>query len=214
MTPSVLIAARTVNGVISFPAESSTMTPQYEINPLDFEQSREHEGDNKLFVVFYKATQLNEQKSMEAGRPVHDEVDLVKIIIPGQRDSVVAKADYEYQSRFPKQWAQYQARAEQIGSGTPLSEVTWLSMAQVADLKATNVHTVEQLANMADSSGHAFMGFQGLKQRAQAFLEAAAGNAPLLKMQAELESRDAKIAELEAAVQQLVAAQKKVPAKV
>jgi len=189
------------------------MTPTFEHNAMDFEQSREHEGDSKLFVVFYKATELNEAKSLEAGRPVHDEVDLVKIIIPGQRDSVVAKADYGYQSRFPKQWAQYKAKADQIGSGTPLSEVTWLSLAQVADLRAMNVHTVEQLANLPDSSAHVFMGFQGLKQRAAAFLEAAAGNAPLLKLQSELESRDAKIAELEAAVAQLAAAHKKVPTK-
>src|SRR5574343_1898949 len=92
------------------------MSEVFEIDPGTFEQSREYEGDNKLFVVFYKGAKVNEQKSLEAGRPVHDDVDLIRIVVPGQRDTVVAEADYTYQQRFPKQWAQYNATAEQIGS--------------------------------------------------------------------------------------------------
>lgn len=183
------------------------MSEVFEIDPGTFEQSREYEGDNKLFVVFYKGAKVNEQKSLEAGRPVHDDVDLIRIVVPGQRDTVVAEADYTYQQRFPKQWAQYKANAEQIGSGTPLAEVTWLSPAQIADLRAMNVRSVEQLAAIPDSSSHAFMGFHGLKQRAAAYLEAAAGNAPLLKLQGELEKRDSQIAELQAQVKALLAQQ-------
>jgi len=189
------------------------MTPIFEHNAMDFEQSREHAGDDKLFVVFYRSTELNEQKSVEAGRPVHDDIELVKIIIPGQRDSVVSKATPDYQLRFPKQWAQFKANTTQLGSGTPLKEVSFVTLAQAADLAAMNVHTVEQLAGMADSQAHSFMGFQSLKQRAASYLENAAGNAPLVKMQAELESRDAKIAELEASVAALVAASKQTTAK-
>lgn len=184
------------------------MTPTYEIDPQIFEQSREHESDSKLFVVFFRGTRLNEAKSQEVGRPVHDDVDMVKIVIPGQRDTVVAIADHTYQQRFPKQWAQFKANAEQTTSGTPLSEVTWLTPAQIADLKAMNVHSVEQLAAMPDSSAHSFMGFHGLKQRAQAYLEAAKGNAPLIQMQAALEERDAQIAALQAQLNQFIAEQK------
>ena len=170
------------------------MTPTYEIDVTQFEQSREYESDSKLFVVFYRGAVVDDVASQEAGRPVHKDVDFVKIVVPGQRDNVVALADENYKARFPKQWAQYQANAEQLGSGTPLTEVTWLTPAQIMDLKAMNVRTVEQLAAIPDSQSHAFMGFYGLKQRAEAYLEAAAGNAPLIKMQAELESRDATIA--------------------
>lgn len=184
------------------------MNPTFESNVLDFDQSRTHAGDDKLFAVFYRGTRVNELKSQEAGRPVHDDVDLIKIVIPGQRDTLVAEATYEYQQRFPKQWAQFKANAAQTTSGTPLSEVTWLTPAQIADLGAMNIHSVEQLAGMPDSNAHVFMGFHGIKQRAQAYLDAAAGNAPLLKMQAELEARDERIEALEAQIQQLVAAQK------
>lgn len=170
------------------------MTPTYEIDVTQFEQSREYEQDAKLFVVFYRGAVLDELASQEAGRPVHKDVDFVKIVVPGQRDNVVAIADASYQARFPKQWAQYQSNAEQLGSGTPLTEVTWLTPAQIMDLKAMNVRTVEQLAAIPDSQSHAFMGFYGLKQRAAAYLEAAAGNAPLTRLQAELEQRDSVIA--------------------
>lgn len=183
------------------------MTEVYEIDPNTFEQSREYESDSKLFVVFYRGAKLNDQKTSEAGRPVHDDVDFIRIVVPGQRDTVVAEADYSYQQRFPKQWAQYKANAEQFGSGTPLSEVTWLTPAQIADMRAMNIRTVEQLAAVPDSNAHAVMGFHGLKQRAVAYLEAAAGNAPLIKLQSELEKRDAQIAELQSQLKQVIAAQ-------
>lgn len=184
------------------------MTPIFESNVLDFDQGREYEGDNKLFVAFYNGAVVNEAKSIEAGRPIHDDVEMVKIIVPGQRDSVVAYATPEYQRRFPKQWAQFKANKEQVGSGTPLTELTWLTVAQVADLKAVNVHTVEQLAGISDSQAHSFMGFHALKQRAEAYIDAAKGNAPLIQMQAALEERDEQIKVLQDQIAQIAAAQK------
>lgn len=178
-----------------------------EFGMMDYDGDANND-DKKLFVVFHRGFVQNEAKSAEAGRPVHDDVDMITIRVPGQRDSLVARADLGYQQRFPRQWAQFKANAEQLGSGTQLSEVPWLTPAQIADLKATNIHTVEQLAEMADSNAHVFMGAQGLKQRAKAYLDAAAGAAPALKLQAELEKRDEQIAELTAIVNRLVAEKK------
>lgn len=180
------------------------------MDPTDFGMmdSQGDDSDKKLFVVFHKGVVLNDAKSLDAGRPVHDDVDMITIRIPGQRDSVVAKADFGYQQRFPRQWAQFKANAEQDISGTQLTEVPWLTPAQIADLKAANIRTVEQLADMSDANAHVFMGFHGLKQRAQAYLDAAAGAAPALKLQAELEKRDAEIEELKTIVGRLVAEKK------
>jgi hypothetical protein len=55
---------------------------------------------------------------------------------------------------------------------------------------------VEALAELSDASAARFMGIQILKQKAKTFLEAAAGNAPLERMQGELKSRDDQIATL------------------
>ena len=189
------------------------MTPTFEIDPNVFDQNREHEGDNRLFAVFYADTEVNAEKSLEAGRPIHDNVDLIKIIVPGQKDSMVSKATFEYQQRFPKQWAQYKQNASQIGTGTPLSELAFLTRAQVADLKAINVHTAEQLAGMNDSTSHNLMGFHAIKDRARAYIEAAAGNAPILKLQAQIDELAAKNEELVELINQQREALK-APAKV
>lgn len=182
------------------------------MDPTEFGQMDMNEtddtADRKLFVVFHKGFVMNEAKSLEAGRPVHDDVDMITIRVPGQRDSVVHRVNYTHQQRFPRQWAAFKLNTEQIGTGTRLSEVPWLTPAQIADLKASNIQTVEQLAEMADANAHVFMGFHGLKQRAQAYLDAAAGAAPALKLQAELEKRDAEIDELKAIVNNLVAEKK------
>lgn len=175
-----------------------------EFGMMDYTNETDDAADRKLFVVFHRGFVVNEAKSTEAGRPIHDDVDLITIRVPGQRDSVVHRVDFTHQQRFPRQWAAFKLNAEQLSSGTQLSEVPWLTPAQIADLRASNIHTVEQLAEMSDANAHVFMGFHGLKQRAQAYLDAANGAAPALKLQAELDKRDAEINELKAIVGRLV----------
>ena len=183
---------------------------------MNFEDSQQSEADKKLFVVFFREPVKNEFKSQEAGRPIFDEVDMIRIHTPGSRDTVVGPAHYGCQQRFPKQWDQYKRGAEQVTSGTPLNVVPWLTISQVAELKAVNIHSVEQLAGMPDNVAQRFMNHHALKQQAQAFLEAAKGAAPLLKMQEELRSRDETIEQLKvsiAALEAKVNASAKVPTK-
>lgn len=167
---------------------------------MNFEDSQQSEADKRLLVVFFSEPVQNQFKSMEAGRPIFDDIDMIRIHTPGSRDTTVGIAHQGYQQRFPRQWAQYKQNVEQTGSGTPLSAVPWLTRARVAELAVFNIKTVEQLAAMPDSAAQRFMDHHALKQQAAAFLEAAKGAAPMLKMQAELAARDEQIAELKAAV--------------
>lgn len=191
-------------------------TPEIDF-AMNFDQDQQQEADKKLFVVFYRDAVQNHHKTLEAGRPIFDDVDMIRIHTPGSRDTVVSVADYGYQQRFSRQWEQYQKGIEQTTSGTPLASVPWLTGAQVAELLAVNVKSVEQLAGMPDSVANRFMNHHALKQQAQNFLDAAKGAAPMLKLQEELRKRDETIAELKAAVEALVAEQQKsarVPQKV
>lgn len=172
---------------------------------MNFEDNQQAEADKKLVVAFYKDAIKNEFKSTEAGRPIFDEVDLVKIITPGSRDSFVGDATEQYQQRFPQQWARFKAGQSQDITGTPLNMLPWLSIGQIAEFNAVGCRTVEQLVGMPDVLSQKFMGHHGIKQRAQQYLEAAKSAAPLLKMEAELKKRDEQIEELQAAVQALVA---------
>jgi hypothetical protein len=175
---------------------------------MNFEENQQAEADRKLFVVFYKDVVKNEVKSTEAGRPIFDEVDLVKIITPGSRDSFVGDATEQYQHRFPQQWARYKAGKSQEMSGTPLNQLPWLGVGQIAEFNGVGCHTVEQLVGMPDSISQKFMGHHAIKQRAQQYLVASKAEAPTLKMESELKKRDETIAELQETVNALLAREK------
>lgn len=187
---------------------------------MNFEDAQQSEADKKLLAVFYRGTVKNEFKSVEAGRPIFDEIDLIKIITPGSRDSFVGDATEDYQRRFPNQWARYRAGKDQTQSGTPLNMLPWMTIGQIAEFNAVGCHTVEQLVGMSDSLSMKFMGHHQIKQRAQAFLDVAKEQAPALRLQAELSQRDEVIAamkaQLDAAtakIDQLTEARAKVPLK-
>jgi hypothetical protein len=183
---------------------------------MNFEDGQQSEADKRLLVMFYRSTIKNEPKSIDAGRPIFDEIDLIKIITPGSRDSFVGDATFEYQQRFPSQWSRYKAGLEQTASGTPLNTLPWMTISQVEEFKAVGCHTIEQLVGMPDSVSQKFMGHHQLKQRAHAYLDSAKDAAPMLKLQAELEKRDEQLAVLKAQMDTLLAGQKaavKVPTK-
>lgn len=188
----------------------STETIDYEMN---FEDGMQSAADKRLLVLFYREPIKNELKSIEAGRPIFDEIDLIKIITPGSRDTFVGDATLEYQQRFPAQWARYKAGKDQTMTGTPLNQLPWLSIGQIAEFESVGCKTVEQLVGMPDSLSQKFMGHHAIKQKAQEYLDAAAGNAPTLRLQKELEKRDAQILELQQQMQKMIEATEKKTAK-
>jgi predicted MPP superfamily phosphohydrolase len=92
--------------------------------------------------------------------------------------------------------------------GTPLEEVPFLTVSQIAELKGLNVYTLEQLAGIADTHSRHFMGFNSMKQKAVAYLESAKSAAPITAMKLELEKRDAEIEVLKQQVAKLMEANK------
>lgn len=180
---------------------------------MNFEDAQQNEADKKLLVLFFREAIKDETASIQAGRPIFKEVDMVKIITPGSRDSFIGDATEEYQQRFAAQWARYKAGRDQTQSGTPLNLLPWMTIAQVAEFNAVGCHTVEQLVGMSDALSQKFMGHHQIKQKAQAFLEAANNAAPMHRLQAELEKRDETIKQMQDQIQALITAQAKVPTK-
>jgi len=176
----------------------STDTLDYQMN---FEDSQQAEADKKLLAVFFTEAVECGFKSQEAGRPIFEDQEMIRIMFPGQRDTVVSFVNPSYIARFPTQYARYKAGREQLIEGTPLSALTWLTQSQIAEFKAVNCHTVEQLVGMPDNVAVRFMGHNAIKQRATTYLTLAKDAAPMLKMAAELEKRDEQIAELQRAVE-------------
>lgn len=164
--------------------------------------------DHKLFVQFYIRPVMHAVKSAEAGRPIYDEKEYIKIIVPGDSKTTVdCPVDDTFRQRFEKQYDKFKRGVEQAVTGTPLEMWPQMTVGTVAELKSVGVHTVEQLAGLSDANLQKFMGGHMLRQKAQAFLDAASAEAGNSKMAMELEKRDAEITALKNQMQQILAAQ-------
>ena len=159
-----------------------------------YEDGRQYADDEKLLVRFETRAVQNEFKSKEAGRPIFEDADYIQIIIPGSREISTFPMDEHYLRRFRKRYEDWKNSADKVKiEGTMLSELTWMTKSQIAELNYSNVYTVEQLANLPDVLARSFMGAQQLKERAKNYLQKAADQAPMLKLQSELEKRDQEI---------------------
>ena len=153
-------------------------------------------GDEKLFVKFEDKPVQDKQASEDAGRPIFKEVPHISIRAAGAQNFVCRRASQEDIRRFPRHYAAFTQKREIPVEGTLLAEWPLMSRTMAKELEALDVRTVEQLLNMSDANSQNFMGINELKRKAALFLEHAAGEAPLLKLQEALEQRDNLIAEL------------------
>jgi hypothetical protein len=161
--------------------------------------------DKTMSVTFYTKAVQSKMKSKEAGRPIFDEKEFVRIIAPGNHKSVFDDlVTPEHRVRFKERYDRFKKGLSQATSGTPLEMWPQMSVSMVAELKAMEIHTVEQLAALPDANAQKIMGYHELRRRAQTFLDAAAGEATNNKMQEELEKRDSEIAALKAQMEQIL----------
>lgn len=159
----------------------------------------EHGKDASLFVEFYMRAVKHNAESERQGRPIFVEKEYVKILAPGDRNSEVDRpAKEEDKLRFPQQYANFKNKNETPVVGTPLEQWPRLSVAQVAELKAMKVFTVEMIANASDSQIQKLgMGALELRREAQAYLAAAKDSAVPQHLAAELERANADNARLQ-----------------
>jgi hypothetical protein len=164
--------------------------------------------DNKLYVQFYVRPVMNNFKSSEAGRPIYEEEEYIRIVIPGDSKTTVdCPVDETFRQRFPQQYDKFKRGLAQAVEGTPLEMWPQMTVGLCAELKAMNVTTVEQLAGLDDGKAQKIMGSFDLRRRAQAFLDAAKGEASNNKLAMELEKRDDEISLLKQQMAELIKAQ-------
>jgi hypothetical protein len=155
-------------------------------------------GDEMLYVQFYMGSMKNEEKSVEQGRPIFESVPFVKILVPGDRNTVVNTiVDNKTKRRFAKLWHQFEQNNQQTIEGLPIREWPAITRAQADELFYLNIVTVEQLASLADVYGTRIMGFQDLKRKAQTYLAAAKDTAIAEKLSSENAALKQQVATLE-----------------
>jgi hypothetical protein len=137
---------------------------------------------------FYVEAVRQEFRSKQEGRPIFEDREFVRIIIPGDRRSMaVEPVNDEHKARWAAQYEAFKEGREMPLEGTPLSQWTPISRSAVEEFAYFHIRTVEDLAAVNDLQLQQLgMGSRDLRQKAKLFLEVAKnGTGPLFKMQAE-----------------------------
>lgn len=168
----------------------SLETIDYDINVFN-PQSRE--ADKGLAVKFYMEPIKNDVKSLEEGRPIYDDTEMVEIRVRGDRNNIVQRpARDDDRRRFPDAYKYFKTGVEGGSQGTPLKEWPVMSRSMVEELKYFGFYTVEQLSKADDGVCSKLPGLTTLREKAKIYLEHAAGGSPLERVQnenAELKSQ-------------------------
>lgn len=151
------------------------------------------EQKHGLVAIFYMHPKQNAAQSLEKGRPIYDETEYIRILVPGDKSSIVErpvrlgvhpKSD---NVKFANEYTLFKQKKDQQVSGTPLEQWPVISRSQVLELQFFNVRTVEQLAEISDTHIQKFTGMGKLRDVARRFIQHAEAAAPLSQMQAALD---------------------------
>lgn len=181
-----------------------------------------------LAVKFYVEPKLNKRKTAEASRPIYDDVEMIEIRVAGDPKNVlVAPAHSASSMRDPAtnarltyaevHYGPYEAfkkKQESMGTGTPLNILPFMTPSRVRELEALNIFTAEALAGLDGTALQRIgMGGRDLKNKAQAWLDAAAEKASGDAMAEHNKMLMDRIAQLEAMMGQGQVSQSEEPAK-
>jgi hypothetical protein len=138
-----------------------------------FIQHADYGADTKLNVQFSVEPVLSKLETYLAGGiPKYVDMDFITITIPGDNGLVIHTpvTDF-YEWRFPNEYENFKKGQDAAVTGTPLSLWPAMQPAQIAELKHHGIRTIEQLAELSDSSAGVMRGFYQMKTKAKQFLE-------------------------------------------
>lgn len=128
-------------------------------------------NDSQLLVRFYIHSELSQHKSKLAGAPVYDDVEVIEIRNPGEKDPVTVAADEFHKRRFPKQYEAFKQGLSVEHTGTPLDLLFPSSPSTVKSLKSLNIYSIQQLAEITDGSATNIPMGITLRDKARAYLK-------------------------------------------
>lgn len=108
--------------------------------------------DRALWVEFFWHAEYLETRSLKEGRPIYEQVEYVRIIVPGGKTVIERPAKDADKTRFPYQYGDFKKGSERPTSGWMIEEWPAINKAQAAMLKHQNIHTVEQLSAYPDGA--------------------------------------------------------------
>ncbi|KQZ25846.1 hypothetical protein ASD50_20705 [Mesorhizobium sp. Root552] len=181
-------------------------------------------NDDLIAPRFFTRPVENPIETRKQGRPIFEDREFVEVKFAGNRQSVLVAPAHEKfkQRKMPNgdsEWITYAQEYQPIyerfkqglseqGSGTPLSELPFLTEAKRSELKALNVKSAEALAAL-DGGPLKMLGMGGreLKNQAIAYLEKASGSADLTRLAAENEAYKTRMEDMQREIEELRSAQ-------
>lgn len=159
-----------------------------------------HNPDDTLSVMFYSKPLRNNYRSEQEARPCFDNVDMVKIHMPGDDKLIIDTAvREEHKVRFPRQWTHYQSKSagdQRLIGKTPIGEWPRVDAAMAEELRAMKFIAVEDVANASDAALQRIGMVAGMQPFA--FREAAQRFLRLAKTEAAETAADTRLKEMEA----------------
>lgn len=139
--------------------------------------------DQQLLVKFFNHPQISKFKSDKAGIPVYEDVEMVSVIQPGEKEEIKVLATEFHRRRFPKQYESFKAGIEQVAGGTPLEMLFPSEPSTILTLKQFHIFNVQQLSAITDSAMTQLPFGRTLVDRARAYLSQAGGGQNFHAMQ-------------------------------
>lgn len=129
-------------------------------------------------IQFFLGAVKNETKSKEQKKPVHDENEFIRIMFAGDNSKVIERIVSETdQERYSIQYNKWKESADELFSGTPLTELKFMNTAMISDLHHHRVMTVEALADLSDTALQQIgMGARDWKNKAEEYLKKCAAD--------------------------------------
>lgn len=146
----------------------------------------------------------------ETGLPKYRTVELVDLLIPGDKNNVPTKrVTPEIKHRFAVEYARWKAAGssndEALGVGLPLTQWPQIPKELAAGLAHANVFTVEQLAGLSDSQTQirGTIGLRKYRDMAAAFIDSSKAAAPIAALEKKNEALENQLALMQKQMQQM-----------
>lgn len=160
-----------------------------------YTSQRSNESDKSLAIRFFIDAVRNEEKSVKEGRPIYDDTEMIEIRVRGDRNNIVIRpVRPQDTTRFRDAYRNWKDEVGKMESGTPLSQWVAVTRSEVEELKYLGFYTVEHLAEASEASLTKVPRLRILKDRANMFLEAAKGEAPIAALQTTVDELKAQVA--------------------
>lgn len=160
-------------------------------------------GRDSTFPRFHMHAVEDPIASAAQGRPIFVQHERVQIIQPGNTNSPVLAVSDEHRNRWKEQYDAFRKGEEVSINGTPLEQWAYLPRTAVLELKALDLHTVEQVAGLPDNSLHRIgMAGRNIRDMANAYLDEGAAQSITTEALARAERAEARVANLEKQVEE------------